>query len=712
MTASDADAPALPGSLKANPVLADWIRVRPDGRVEAFPGKVEIGQGILTALHQIVADELDVGLERVTLVPARTGQSPNEGVTSGSLSVQDSGTALAFACAEIRSLFLGAAALRLGTSPDRLEVEDGVIRGPGNAQTSYWELADAVPLDRQATAQVAPKPAAQRRFVGRDIPRTDIPGKVFATHAFIHDLVQPNMLHGRVLRSEFAHARVDAVDDSAVRSVPGFVAIVRDGNFLGVLAESERAAEACVAKLAAATGWTVTETLPDETDLVAWLKSQPVETKVVDRRESRTREEVARTIECDYSRPYLAHGSIAPSCAVARWDGDGVRVWTHSQGIYNLRAEIAKVTGVPEARITVEHSEGAGCYGHNAADDAALDAVLLARQAEGRPVRVQWSRRDELTGGPLGAAMAVRIEAGLSASGDIVTWRHELWSNGHGSRPGRGERPTLRAASEVTGGPEPFVSVNSPMARGGGAERNAVPLYDFPAWEVVNNRLLTMPIRVSSLRTLGAFANVFAIESFVDEIAAARGECPLAFRLRHLKDARARAVLEAAANRAGWTEWAGGEGRGHGIAMARYKNMGAYCAAVAEVEADEEVRVRRLVMAVDVGDVINPDGVRNQIEGGAVQATSWVLKEAVRFDREKITSGDWETYPILRFSEVPEVVVEIVARETEKPAGAGEAAHGPAAGAIANAVHDALGVRVRHLPITRDNIMKAIEQNL
>jgi CO/xanthine dehydrogenase Mo-binding subunit len=277
------------------------------------------------------------------------------------------------------------------------------------------------------------------------------------------------------------------------------------------------------------------------------------------------------------------------------------------------------------------------------------------------------------------------------------------------ARPGRSETPTLLAASELAQPFPPFIATNPPLATGGGADRNAVPAYDFPSWEIVNHRLLTMPLRTSSLRSLGAFANVFAIESFLDEFAAERGEDPLAFRLRHLDDPRGRTVLEAAANRAGWASRRKRDGAGHGIGFARYKNSGGYCAVVAEIEAEDEVRVRRLVIAVDVGEVINPDGVINQIEGGAIQATSWTLKEAVRFDRERVTSDAWETYPILTFSEAPAVEVEIVSRPQERPLGAGEAAHGPTAAAIANAVFDALGVRVRDLPITRDRIMAAME---
>ena len=701
----------LPGSLQSNPRLSQWLRIRADGIVEASSGKVEIGQGILTAVAQIVADELDVELSRVRMVPATTAASPNEGVTSGSLSIQQSGVALRYACAEARAIHLDAAAQRLGVDVQSLEVRDGEIVGPGNLRTSYWELAEHDTggglLDRDATARVAPKPAAARRLVGAAAPRIDIPDKVFGRPRFVHDLALPGLLHSRVLRPPSPGATLAALDETGAEAVPRVVAVARDGSFAGVVAETEDAALAGLRALAASATWQPGDALPDEGDLPAWIRSQPVETTPINTREAAAPGRVARTVRRTYTRPFVAHASMAPSCAIAQWSDGGVHIWTHSQGIYNLRADLELVFGLPAERIVVEHAEGAGCYGQNGADDVALEAALLARAAEGRPVRLLWSREDELAWSPMGAAQLVDIEADLDEAGEIVAWRHDVWGNGHVSRPGRGKTPTLQAAWQLA---KPFprlVAVNPPLVGGGGSERNATPGYDLPAWRVTNHRLLTMPIRTSSLRTLGAFANVFAIESFVDELAAERGEDPLAFRLRHLKDARARAVLEDAARRAGWSSRQKREGAGHGLGFARYKGFGAYCAAVAEVETDPDIRVRRLVLAVDVGEAINPDGVANQMEGGAIQATSWVLKEAVRFDRSRITSDTWETYPILRFSEVPAVEVEIIARPEEKPLGAGEAAHGPVAGAIANAIYDALGVRVRDLPITRERIIAA-----
>jgi nicotinate dehydrogenase subunit B len=695
-------------SLAANPKLSSWINFDSGGQVIVSPGKVEIGQGIVTALAQIAADELDVEFARVRMVRTSTAGSPNEGVTSGSLSVQHSGRAIRFACAEIRKLFLDAAAERLGVAPDVLTIHDGTIAGPGNISTSYWELADDISLDRDATAAAPPKSEAHRTLAGRSVQRLDIPDKIFGRPRFIHDLALPGLLHGRVLRADLAHATLVELNEERARKVEGLIAIVRDGNFAGVVCETEVSAEAAVAALRKGATWSSGEPLPDEDDFAEWSKSQPAETAVIASKKATLPQTIARTVKQQYTRPYIAHGSIAPSCAMAQWDGERVKVWTHSQGVYLLRSDLALVLKLPADAITVEHVESSGCYGHNGADDVALDAVLLAKAADGRPVRVQWSRADEMSHAPFGAAMTIEIEADLDAQDEIVGWRHSIWGNGHTARPGRADLPTLLAASELA---TPFpraIAVDPPAGAGGGSDRNSIPLYDFPSWHVEAHRLTTMPIRASALRTLGAQGNVFAIESFLDELASERGEDPVAFRLRHLSDPRSRDVVQAVARRAGWKP-AAQDGVGYGVGFSRYKNTGAYCAAVAEVEVGEDIRVRKLTLAVDVGEAINPDGVINQIEGGAIQATSWVLKERVRFDKTRITSNSWTDYPILLFSEVPEVDVEVISRPEIDPVGAGEAAHGPVTAAIANAVFDALGVRLRNLPITRDRLIAAME---
>jgi len=701
-------APKMPVSLAANPVLSSWVRFSPDGEVMISPGKVEIGQGIVTALAQIAADELDVDIGRVQMVRASTAASPNEGVTSGSLSVQQSGRAIRHACAEIRQIFLDAASDRLGVGIDALGVKDGTISGPGNVSTSYWELAAEVSLDRDATPAATPKSSTQRALAGKSVQRVDIPDKVFSHPRFIHDFALPGMLHGRVLRPELSAAKLVNLSEDRARAVAGLVAIVRDGNFTGVISETEDGAEAALKALRKEAIWSSGEALPDEDRLAEWLKAQPSESTVIDTKTASGKPAKVRTIRRQYTRPYLAHASIAPSCAIAQWTGERVHIRTHSQGVYFLRADLALVLTLPLENIIVEHMEGAGCYGHNAADDVALDAVLLAKAGGGRPVRVQWSRQDEMTHAPFGAAMAIEIEADLDAHGEIVEWRHRIWSNGHTARPGRAAQPALLAATELANPFPRYIATNPSQANGGGADRNSIPLYDFPSWQIECHRLLTMPIRTSALRTLGGQGNVFAIESFIDELASAHGEDPVAFRLRHLSDSRAQDVIRSVARRANWKPDKH-TGHGHGLGFARYKNTGAYCAVVAEVEGAEDVSVKRLTIAVDVGEAINPDGVINQIEGGAIQATSWVLKERVRFDRQRITSTSWASYPILRFSEVPEVQVELIPRPDSEPLGAGEAAHGPVTSAIANAVFDALGVRVRDLPITRDSLIAAME---
>jgi nicotinate dehydrogenase subunit B len=698
----------LPPSLTANPTLSSWLQFSPQGHVIVSPGKVEIGQGIVTALAQIAADELDIDIGRVRMARATTAGSPNEGVTSGSLSVQQSGRAIRHVCAEVRHIFLVAASDRLGVGIDALDIADGEISGPGNARTSYWELAGEISLDRHASSGATPKLSTRRALAGNSVQRVDIPDKVFAHPRFIHDQPLQAMLHGRVLRPEIPAAKLVELREDGARAIAGLVAIVRDGNFAGVVSETEDGAEAALKALRKGAVWSAHEPLPDERRLADWLKSQPAEATVIDRKIAPDVGPKSNTVRRQYTRPFLAHASIAPSCAMAQWTGDRVHVWTHSQGVYLLRTDLALVLALPAENIVVEHMEGAGCYGHNGADDVALDAVLLAKAGSGRPVRVQWSRQDEMTHAPFGAAMAIEIEADLDAQGEIVGWRHGIWGNGHVARPGRAALPALLAGTEIANPFPRTVSTNPPQATGGGADRNAVPLYDFPSWTVECHRLLTMPIRTSALRTLGAQGNVFAIESFLDELASGRGEDAVAFRLRHLSDARARDVIVSVAKRSNWKPRKQA-GIGYGIGFARYKNTGAYCAVVAEVEGAEDIRVRRLTIAVDVGEAINPDGVINQIEGGAIQAISWTLKEQVRFDRERITSNTWSSYPILRFSEVPEVLVELIPRPELDPVGAGEAAHGPTTAAIANAVFDCLGVRVRDLPITRDGLIAAME---
>jgi CO/xanthine dehydrogenase Mo-binding subunit len=463
----------LPGSLRANRRLSQWLKFHADERVEVFSGKVEIGQGILTALAQIVAEELGVALGQIRMMPASTAQSPDEAITSGSLSVQDSGSALRQVCAEARAIYLRAAAARLGVPVESLVASDGKIRGAGGVRTSYWELATDELLECEATGQVAPKPPDAHSIVGRAIARSDLPDKIFGGACFIHDLELPRMLHGRVLRPPSPGATLVELEEAAVRALPEVVAVIRDGSFIGVLTESEAAADAALRKLAASATWRAGAGLPDEAAMATWLKAQGAETSIVDNKSAPASRPIARTLKASYTRPYLAHASIGPSCALAQWQDAGLAVWTHSQGIFSLRRDLALALGLAEDKIVVQHAQGAGCYGHNGADDVAFDAVWLARAAGGRPVRVQWSRADELGWAPFGPAMVVELEADLDAAGAVVAWRHALWSNGHTSRPGAAKTPALLGAWHLD---KPFArlpAINPPVIRGGGAERRS-----------------------------------------------------------------------------------------------------------------------------------------------------------------------------------------------------------------------------------------------
>jgi len=697
----------LPRDLAANPVLARWIRVGPDGRIDVRVGKVELGQGILTALAQLAADELDADVADVRMLAADTAAGPDEGITAGSLSISTCGPALRAAAANVRMLFVTAAARDWRVDPSTVTVHSGRFTGPEGQRSSYRELAAEVDLDLPADATVPVK--ADGRFAGTDVPRLDLPDKVAGRPRYVQDLRLPGQWYARVLRPPSPGARLRELDPAVAGDG---ITVVRDGSFLAVAGPDEAVVLRAAERVRAKAVWAETDTLPDEDDLDAFLRAGPHDTIEVaaDGVNDGTATAVAgTTVAATYSRPFVAHASIAPSCAVARWHPDGrVEVWTHSQGIGNLARAIAAVLDRDPATVHVRHAEGAGCYGHNAADDVAFDAVLVARAVPGTPVQVLWSRQDELTWAPFSSAMVADVEAVVDGAGRLVSWRYDVYSQGHSSRPGYAGVPGLLAATTLADPATYPAAVDPPVANGAGSTRNALPGYDLPNRRVTGHRLTESPIRTSAMRSLGGYFNVFAIESTMDEAATVAGSDPLEFRLAHLSDERGRRVLRMAAGAAGWGR-AVPEGTGLGIGYARYKGTGAWCAVVAEVEADAAVRVRRLWTAVDVGRVVNPDGVRNQIEGGAVQATSLTLLERVRFDRRRITSDTWESYPILPFSAVPEVLVELAPGDGNPSVGAGEAAQGPTAAAIGNALAAAVGVRVRDLPLTPEAVVQAIE---
>ena len=690
----------LPVALQKARRLSSWIEFEGDDTIVVRTGKVEIGQGILTALAQVVADELDVDVHRVRVPAASTASSPDEGYTAGSMSVELSATALRVVCAEIRALFVESAAALLAVEPSQIQIHDGrftssrVPTAVPATHATYWKLRPTIDLDRDASGAVEPKQPHQWRVIGTSTPRLDLPAKFAGVASFVHDLTFDAMLHGRVVRSRSPRARLVDCDESVAARIDGVEAVVRDGGHLGVLAGREEVAVRAAERLRYSCTWTLGAPLPDTRHLVEWLQEGDAATRVIDERGTRPSVSGHHEIRRVYTRPFLAHASLLPSCAIARWHHDAVEVWTHSQGIFGLRGAIAEICGIDPAAVTVFHREGAGCYGHNGADDVALDAVLLARAVPGRHVRVQWSRGDELACAPFGPCMAVELAAHVTDEGEITWWQSDTWSNAHVTRPGYAGAAGLLAAGEM----RPDLTAVDTDDRGGIA-RNAVPLYDFGAKIVRTHTKLDMPVRTSSLRSLGAFTNIFAIESFIDELAAASGDDPLEMRLRHLNDERARTVLRYAVEASRWGAPCA-DAIGRGLAVARYKNVGGWCAVVAEVEAHHKVVVRELTIAVDVGLVINPDGLLNQIEGGAVQATSWTLFEAVGFAEGVVSTTTWDAYPVLRFEDAPLVNVVIVNRPDEAPLGAGEIAHGPVGAAIANAVFAATGLRARDLPLT------------
>jgi CO/xanthine dehydrogenase Mo-binding subunit len=697
--------PKLPGSLAKEPLLDSWIRIGADGGITVFTGKAELGQGIKTALLQVAAEELAVAPARIELVTADTARTPDEGYTAGSQSMSDSGMAIRHAAAEVRARLVELAAKRFALPPERLTVADGAIRAADGRSASYAELVKGEALHVRAQPPAPRDAPAERAVIGKSLARVDIPAKLTGAQIYVQDLRLPGMVHARVVRPPGHQARLTAVDSAAAEKLPGVLKILRDGSYLAVVAEREYQAVSAMRALAAAARWSERSSLPDQAQLYAELQRLPAQHSVLVEGKGAP---AGWTHEATYRRPYQMHGAIGPSCAVGLYRDASLTVWTHSQGVYPLRGALAELLGMPAERIRCIHMEGAGCYGHNGADDAGADAALIARALPGRPVRVHWMREDEHAWEPYGAAMISSARARLEG-GRIADWHYEVWSNTHSSRPGPAGNLSSAWLLAKPFAPPPPQQIPQPA---GGGDRNAIPLYRFANTRVVHHFVTAMPLRVSALRALGGYMNVFSIESFMDELAQAAKVDPVEFRLRHLDDPRAREVIQRAAERFGWTRWRKQPGRGRGFGFARYKNLAAYCAVACEVEAERDsgrVRMLRAAAAIDSGEAVNPDGIANQVEGGILQSLSWTLYEAVRFDRTRITSLDWASYPILRFPNVPDSVdVAVINRPGAPFLGTGEAAQGPAAAALANAIADATGARLREIPFTAQRVRQAI----
>lgn len=705
----------LPVSLSVNPMLSTWVQICADGSVLLRLGKVELGQGITTSLCQIAADELGVDVERLGIVPVSTSCSPNEGWTSASISIEVSGQTLRLVCAEIRYLFQAHLASRYDVHIDRIVLRQGCFYLDEEVIGDYSSLRDEISLDREYGSLGNVLSSSDSVYVGSSRPRLDMDRKL-SVGGYIQDFALPGMWHGRVIRPALLGADIVHVDVELIEKMDGVGAVFVRGNFVGICGENEYLIALAASK---ARNHIHCQGQPSlmQSEISAQLRAAEHQHELICGTVNSIRED-GNVFKASYSKPFLAHASIGTVCAVASVTDETFHVWTQSQGIYPLRNNLARYFVVDENSIIVEHIAGAGCYGHNGADDVVLDACILARALD-RPVRVVWDRADELSVAPLGSAMVVDIEAMASTCEDdgsasampAIFWQSDIYSYAHLIRPGWGDTVNLLAASETDSEYVSPVIKDPPMKPfGGGGSRNAIPLYQFAAFNIEYHLAQSTPVRTSALRSLGAFANVFAIESFIDELSLHLGVSALAFRLQHLADRRAIKVIERVVAMSGYSANQDGTGDwGRGLAFAQYKNNGAYFAVVVELDLALSIRVSKVFAAVDAGLVVNPDGLKNQIEGGIIQAISWTLKEQVQFTEEGNVSRSWDSYPILGFAELPDLLrIDIIEDKADASFGVGECAAGPVAAAIANGIQHALGVRIRDLPITYEKITSAI----
>jgi CO/xanthine dehydrogenase Mo-binding subunit len=696
----------LPLSILNNRRMEKWIRFQPDRTVKLAVGKVEIGQAVLIALTQIAAEELDIAIDRFTIISGDTADAPDEGSTSSSQSIEVSGRSVRLISAELRARVIDRLARRLNCSPSDISVEDGsFLLDDEPTGHDYWNFASDEDFAADITGSAAPKDPASYKIVGKPVPRKDLAAKISGA-GFIHDIVRPDMLHARVMRQPSREAILESFDEAAIRrAARGDIRVVRDGNFVAFVSTDETTVQrAAVAALEHAV-WKNVRALTPAHQEAAWYAANPSDDRFVgDPLPDAIEGEV---VTATYSRPFVAHAAMGPSCGLAEFRDGHLQVWSHTQGVYPLRNSLADILGLPRDKVTVRHAHGAGCYGHNGADDAAVDAAVIATKIPDHCIRVQWRREEEFGFEPVGTAHQTRIKAVLDPSGKPIDWTCEVWAGSHVQRPiYGGNMLTHEALPNAPPAPKPN---DPPEAAGGGGTRNGTPLYDFPAKRIIHHLSLTTPVRTSSLRGLGALPNVFALECFVDELAEKAGVDPVTWRLNNLSDPRARRLIENVATRCDWANRGpGGAGTGLGLAWSRYKNKAAYACVAVEIAVDRDIRVRKAWIAADAGLVINPDGAANQLEGGLIHAISMTLKEKVTFDATGISSLNWDSYPILKFSEIPEISTEIVHNPNDPTLGMGECTFGPTAAAVGNALKHALGIRVRDMPLTRERIAAAL----
>jgi nicotinate dehydrogenase subunit B len=705
--------PAVSGGAGA---FETFIKISADGSVTAFNGHVDLGTGIRTALGQIVAEELDVSFARVVVVLGDTSRVPDQGATIASETIQITAVPLRNAAAQARHFLMARAAERLELPLEELSVEDGLVRGRDNRSVSYGELIEGETIRLEPADNVQVKMVDAYTIVGQSVPRTDLPAKATGELVYVHDVRVPGMLHGRVVRPPYAGVDAGpfvgtsliAIDEASVHDIPGLVAVVRIGDFIGIVAEREENAARAAGQLKVT--WKSTPTLPNLGDVETALRANPSTPRtLIDKGDvDAAIAAAAKPMQRTYIWPYQMHASIGPSCAVADYQDGSLRVWSGTQNPHILRADLAILVAKPETEIDVIRMEAAGCYGRNCADDVSADAVLLSR-AVGRPVRVQLTREQEHAWEPKGTAQLMDVKGGLRTDGGVAGYDFATRYPSNGA-------PTL--ALLLTGAVAPVPAVFEM------GDRTAIPPYDYENLRVVAHDMPPI-VRASWFRGVSALPNTFAHESYIDELATEAGVDPIEYRLRYLKDKRAVDLVNAVAGRAGWTprpirQEPIAEGdivRGRGFAYALYVHSkfpgygaawSAWIADVAVNKATGDVSVTRVVAGQDSGLMINPDGVRHQIHGNVIQSTSRALMEEVSFDRNSVTSREWGAYPIIKFPDVPKIDVLMLPRQDQPPLGVGESASVPSAAAIANAIFDATGVRFRELPFTPERILRGL----
>jgi len=710
--AIESSASLRPPKSVINEAIDSWLVISPNNRITVFSGKVDLGTGARTALAQMAAEELDVAFDQIEMVMGDTATTPDQWLTAGNLTIFQGGSELRRAAASARRVLVDRAAQRLGASVGELIVEDGVVRVKTNPRraVAYSELLGSG-LQLKVDPKIELRKSTQYKLIGKSIPRVDIPAKVTGEFEYVHDVRLPGMLHARVVRPDDLGAKLVSFDDSAAKRVGGFVQTVRKGDFIAVVARSEwgavKAARALKVNWSAGTG------LPDQATVFTHWRNRPVAKEEVTQTAGDVQaalQGAAIRVKASYEFAVQTHATIGPSCAVADFKGGKLTVWTSSQATHSMVHELSVVTKMPKDAIRLVFIEGAGCYGRNGTEDAAADAALISQEIS-KPVRVQWSRADETARAPKSPPRAMDMEAGLDAQGNVVAWSGDFYiALNHVAAFKPLDFPLL-AATE-TGIPRPGNWV-------GFLFQNSGQPYGFPNIKVNTKHIAEAFFRSSHLRSPGRIENSFANEAFMDELVAAAKADPLEYRLRYMKDPRAIEAIQTAAKLANWQARPGpnpsaGSGdvvKGRGIAYMRYNNTITYVAAVAEVEVTKStgaIKVTRICLAHDCGEMVNPDGVANQVEGGILQTVSRTLMENVTWDRTKVTSVDWATYPISRFPDMPKVEIALLDRPGAAAWGAGEPAPCAIPGAIANAVFDATGVRLRSLPFTPDKVKTAL----